>query len=271
MILLSKENYDRFIGEFSSKLAKKHPKVCFYAYGSYVDGNCNYGRSDIDGGLILDSGIVTLKDIILDIAEIFANALKTNPVKTQFNLLDRETCRDGRFLSYTLDYTKWIKSVGKIISGPDYLKYMNGLDFKSGVLHTAAYNFRKAKNNLLYSLDMISTEPKRFREKTERVLETLAKFPKVLIWLRGEDVIPSRIKARKKLEKMLGYIDLTFIEQLEHLLKHPAKFYSKLEDNNQALQLSREALTTMESMIQAYIRKYPVSSPRELKVTSSHD
>jgi len=261
----TKENYDGFVRELVGELSKRHPDTCFYAYGSYTDGNCNYGRSDIDGGLISNSRIVTPKEELLDIASILARALGNNRVKTQFNLLDRETCKEGRFLAYTLDYTAWIRKVGKVLSGPNYLGEMNGLDFKSGTLHNAAFNLRKARNNLLYSFDTINTDSNRFRERTEKVLETLAKLPKFLIWLRGGEVIVPRVRGREELKRMLGDVDLSFIEELEVLLRRPARFYSEIEDTDRALSLMVKGVTTMEQIIQSYVNRFPEASARELK------
>ncbi len=261
----TKENYDGFVMELVGGLGKKHPDICFYAYGSYIDGNCNYGRSDIDGGLILNSGIVTPKEEVLDLAADLASALGKNRVKTQFNLLDKGTCRDGRFLAYTKDYTDWIRRVGKVLSGPNYLEDLNGLDFKSGVLHNAAFNLRKARNNLLYSFDTINTDPNRFRERTEKVLETLAKLPKFLIWLRRGDIVVPRVRGREELRKMLGDVDLSFLEELEGLLTQPSKFYSELEDTDRALSLMVKGVDTMEQMVQAYVREFPKASARELR------
>jgi len=264
-VIPTKKNYDGFIEEFVSKLGKRHPDTCFYAYGSYIDGRCDYGRSDIDGGLIFNSGFVMPKEEVLDIADFLASALGKNRVKTQFNLLDRGTCREGRFLSYTSDYTAWIQKVGKVLSGPNYLGEMNGLDFKSGTLHNAAFNLRKARNNLLYSFDTINTNPDRFRERTEKVLETLAKFPKFLIWLRDGEVIVPRIKGRDALKQMLGDIDLSFMEELEVLLRRPDQFYSEIEDTDRALRLIVKGVGVMEQIVQSYVSRFKEPSSRELK------
>ncbi|MFA6023385.1 MAG: hypothetical protein WC781_04840 [Candidatus Pacearchaeota archaeon] len=264
----TKEDYAGFMEEFVGKLSKELPNICFYTYGSINNGDCNYGRSDIDGGLILDSGIVTPKDKVLRLSELFSRTLNNRGIKTHFNLLDRETCKDGRFLSYTEDYTKLIKDTAKICCGPNYLEEMNGKDFKSGVLNSAAFNFcgpRGVRETLLYSLINANMSYDNFIEKVSKSLEKVSKFPKKLIWLREGEIIPSRSEARKRLEKLLEDVDLTGIDKINDLLDNPQALYWELSSKTRAINLLGESLETMEQMISSYLRHFPEIGIRELR------
>lgn len=266
--LPSKDDYLHFMELFPQLLSKESPNTCFYIYGAYENGSCNYGRSDIDGGLILDSGLITPKDEILRISKSLLDALNGSRIPIEFNLLDRETCKDGRFLSYTTDYTKWIKESGRIISGPDFLSEMNGLDFKSGVLSTAAMNFSGpygVRNALLHSLIDASEEDKSFMSKISKALEKAAKFPKKLIYLREGLIVPSRKEAKDRLENILGDIDLTELDKVNALLDNPLKLYSELSNRDKAINLLASSLNCLENMISSYIKHFPNFSPRELK------
>jgi hypothetical protein len=265
----SREDYVAFMEEFTRKLSRELPTTCFYTYGSINNGDCNYGRSDIDGGLILDSGIITPKDKVLRLSKLFLTALNDKGIQTQFNLLDRKTCRDGRFLSYTEDYTAWLKDTAKVCCGPNYLGEMVGRDFKSGVLHSAAFNFcgpGGVRNVLLYSLIDANKDGDEFVEKASKALEKVAKFPKKLIWLREGEIVPSRTEARKRLEKLLGDIDLTPIDRINILLNNPQRLYDELANRDRAVDVLAESLESMEQMVDSYLRHFPNIGERELRV-----
>ena len=264
-----KEDYMKFLDNFSKSLSAELPDACFYVYGSLNNGDCSYGRSDIDGGIILGSGVVTPKDKIIRLSELFLNDLNNYGIKTQFNLMDLETWRDGRFLSYTEDYTDWIKESAKVHSGPNLLEELNGRDFKSGVLYSAAFNFcgpGGVRNSLLYSLVHAHRDNDDFKERTLGALEKVAKFPKKLLWLRGQGIIPSRIKTRQRLAEILEDVNLETIDEINDLLANPKELYSRLEDLGESVRLLSSSLDCIEGMVASYIRHFPQICERELKL-----
>jgi len=263
--LPTKKDYEGFVREFSGALSREHPNVCFYVYGSFANGTCNYGRSDIDGGLVLDSGVVTPKIDISSIGEILAEITIRRGIKTQFNLTDRASNRDGRFLSYTSDYTDWIKQSGKIICGDDLVSEMNGLNFKSGVLYSSAFNFRKVRNNVLYASYYLQADREEFRKAAEGGLKTLCGFPKKLVWLRGEEIIASRQAARNRLAEILEGINLEAVDRANRLLDNPEQLYAEIERDDRALELMLGSLEGIELMISDYLRQFPEFSDREIK------
>ena len=268
MRIPSKEDYIQFLNNFSEKLSHELPDACFYVYGSINSENCNYGRSDIDGGIILNSGIVTPKDKIEDLSKVLSDSLSDSGIKTQFNLLDLESCRDGRFLSYSEDYTSWIKKSSKVYSGPNLLGELNGKDYKSGVLYSAAFNFcgpGGVRDTLLYSTVYKRQNKEDFRIKASNTLEKVAKFPKKLLWLRGEEIIQSREIARKRLTEILEDVDLTPLDEINYLLSNPLELYSQLENDARLAELLNSSLDCMENMILSNIRHFPETNSREIK------
>ncbi|PIN94747.1 hypothetical protein COU53_02285, partial [Candidatus Pacearchaeota archaeon CG10_big_fil_rev_8_21_14_0_10_30_48] len=194
-------NYERFSEEFRKGLMADYSDVCFFIYGSFARGDHNYkSGSDIDGGLILDSGIITNKNKIISISRLIGLCLSNMEVPLQFNVLDRQTNLDGRFLSYTVDYTDWIKDEGRVLSGPSLINEMNGIDYKSGVLNSIAFNLRSVRKGLLESSyesydDLI--------EKTNKAIDKVVKTPKKLIWLTGNNrTIPNRYDALESLKEI---------------------------------------------------------------------
>jgi len=259
--------YRAFIEELRTNLNEQHPDVCFYTFGSINNGSCNWGRSDIDGGLILSSGVITDKVKILEIADILAVALSKNRVGTQFNLLDRETCIDGRFLSYTKDYTDFLKQRAKIHTGPNFVAEMNGIDFKSGVLSSAAFNFSGpggVRNALLNSLDYVNSSNELFSERMQKALEKVAKFPKKLVWLREGEIIPERESSHKRLKNLLPGLDSELLYRVNSLLNNPGVLYQTLEDKEETIGLVSDALNCMESIIGEYTTRF-FPNEREFK------
>lgn len=265
--LPSKDDYKRFIDDFSSALKQHNPDICFYTYGSYASDQCDYGRSDIDGGLIFDCGIVTPKSAILGIAEILADARLKYGIDVDFNVSDKESSLDGRFLAYSDDYTDWIKSQGIIWSGPDLLYCLNGKNFRSQVLHSASFNFcgpHGVRQILLYSAYQFYQNNDAFVKDVIRGLEKVAKFPKKLVWLRDGVVIPSRFAAKERLESLLD-ADLSFVDRINQVLSQPKELIGRLYVREQALELLCYALDCLENIIGLYIQKFPEISERELR------
>ena len=161
-----RDEYDKFMEVFANFVRTQHPSVCFYSYGSYVQGDFVPGRSDIDGGLILDCGFVTPKDVVHDLANgLDATMMKTNPeIKVQFNLVDRGISKNGRFLAYDDTYTNHLKRHGRIFAGPDFVQEMNGMNYKRESLRSVAYNLRQVRNGLLSHFSDVRRDPLKARK-----------------------------------------------------------------------------------------------------------
>ena len=90
----TKENYDDFIDKLTSGLeALCVPELSLMLYGSYVRGDYDVGRSDIDATMILpDNNVVIDKVLFGEVADIIAKALKGNNVSFQFTVTDLKLC-----------------------------------------------------------------------------------------------------------------------------------------------------------------------------------
>ena len=116
----SKMDYEEFLTCFSRRLSTENKDVCFYVYGSYLRGSFIAGISDIDGGLILPGGPISSRKKVILIAKSLDESLSDLDIDFDFNLTDRKTNLDGRFLSYSQSMTDYIKENGKVFSGPEY-------------------------------------------------------------------------------------------------------------------------------------------------------
>ncbi len=262
--MLEKKDYDNLIGELESVMSKSFLDTCFYIYGSYAEGRADYGRSDIDGGFILRQNCVTDKEEVKMLSSLFKDFMKRG-IELQFNLTDRGTNQDGRFLSYTTDYTDHIKKRGKRISGPDYIREMSGIDYKSGTLHTLSFNFRKIRNYALEFFYNQENDKKRNNKNIKTAIKTLSGTPKKLLWLRGYDIIVKKEEALEELKLLFGPSNTSdYILELNKLIKNPKKLDKFV--NNCDFDNYSHLLEAYERMLKMYIEKFPLISLKEAKI-----
>lgn len=259
-LLLSRKDYEDFIQDFSKQL-EGFSDICFYIYGSMLRNDFVPGRSDIDGGLIADCNVVTPKDRVLRLSECLADCLDKYPVETQFNLTDRVTNAEGRFLDYPESYTRFFTDGAKIISGPDFVSGMNGLNFKNSELEAAAFGMRKARNFLLMSMHYRRQRPDLLRDYAKKTLDTLAGLPKKLINLKRGKLIVNRDDALVALKDLLpGYDQSTLREVLEKR-KSANSFLEACGDFDFCV----DSVSAIEDMIKNYMVEFPEISENEIR------
>ena len=265
-MLPAKKNYDEFVNSLIESLSKNFPEICFYLYGSYIEDRLAVGRSDIDGGIILNEDFVTDKERVLSLSKILSDSIPKNKVDFHINLLDLGSSKDGRFLSYPKDYTDYFKEKChiKILSGPNFIPNMNGLNYKAGVLESTAYNFRKLRNNLLLAINDIENNPKTFIKNSRESFKKLSSLPKKLLWLLGEEIIPVREKAYARIKDMLE-TEFPILERSNDLLGKSEKFYKLTENTPQALTFYKENLTCFEKILKTYANRLPNPVNREVR------
>ena len=262
------EDYDRFLDGFVSGL-EEYKDVCFYGYGSYFERKESFRPwiSDFDGGLILDSEVVTDKKKIIELSELLEEASQgTNLDRNhfQFNLMDRGTNRDGRFLSYSDDYVEYIQSEGVVLTESDFVSEIGILKYKLPTLTSAAFNLRSLRNHLLL-FRLNQGDQGYIVDRTISGMKKTVKFPKRLLLISDEKLIPRR-EAKETLEQRFTKVDWDEWERLESMLNEPVEtVYHNLQYTETALELSIRSLALVEQMIKDYLDIYPEISGRELR------
>jgi hypothetical protein len=180
-------------------------------------------------------------------------------------MLDTNSSKEGRFLSYTKDYTDFIKEHGEVVSGPDLRNSLNGLDFKSGVLNSASFDLRCLRNKLLYSELIFHYEHDNFVKEVVSSMNRIVKLPKRLIYLRTGELIPGKEESVRELKNLIPEIDYQGMEKIFVRLRDPEKLYQVASEKVRGINLLSEGLELVESMIGGYIRKFPVHTEREYK------
>lgn len=258
MAIPIKEDYENFLEEFKKGL-ESIKGVSFFIYGSYLRSDFAPGISIIDGFIVLDDLFTTNKKIN-SLAGILINSLNksNNNIRTKFKVLDKGTASDGRFLTYSNDYVKSLRSNAVKKYGNYNLEDMNGLDYPSRELDSIANNLNDVRKGFLYNT--FKSDP----DKKDFPLRKLLQLPKQLINLSEKKLIEEKDESLKKFSNMFPLYNSLFVENIVELMKDPVKyeeFFSKDENLNSSI----ECLTEMERMIKAYVGKFPKISDKEAK------
>ncbi|MFA5857369.1 MAG: hypothetical protein WC867_08455 [Candidatus Pacearchaeota archaeon] len=264
---LKEEDYINFLNEFSNGINKELPGTCFYTYGS-INNSKGFipGTSDIDGGIILNSGVITPKNEIRTLAKLYFASMLEKGIDTDINLLDRVTNDDGRFLSYSPTMADYIKESAKVLTGSkEYLLELNGLNFKNGDLNHVAMNLRSLRNRLLTSEYDSEENYKNFSKGVLSNIKKSIKLPKLLVLIQNETLVTGKLESISAYESLLGRcIKIDGLVELNDLVKEPVKLIKQISDKNRAIELLEISLESAEIMIGEYIYNFPEITNKEV-------
>jgi len=108
------ENYQDFLNKIVGGL-ESLSGLSLMLYGSFVRGDYDPGRSDIDAILTFPHDVVIPKDFMHEASVIVHEALKGNNVPFQVSPADVRTMRDGRFNSFTDDFYDYFNQEGIVL------------------------------------------------------------------------------------------------------------------------------------------------------------
>lgn len=272
----SKKQYEMFLKTLSDGISRNYPEVCVFSFGSLSSGSFELfkeGISDSDGGIILSSGVQTynIRDLTLGISKIFAQAVHGSRLsvlndRPDFNLLDIETARDGRFNSYRKTYNGYFKKSAEILCGPNYLDMLAELEDRKEAMVDAAFVFRNLRNRILFCYDTLLTCPEGFSEYVIRALNKSSKFPKkILEVIKGDLIEENRKNSQGFLEGILE-ADFKTLRNINDLLRLPSReLYSLFEDEEVALTWLGYSLDAVEEIISSYMNRFPRPLEQEIK------
>src|SRR3989344_3182449 len=233
----SLEDYEYFIQRFSDNISMRHPTTCFYIYGSFIREDFVPGRSDIDGGLILNSNFILPK-------------------------------QDGRFLAYDDTYADFLKIKAEIHAGPDFVREMCGLNYSRDSLRSAAFNLRKVRNGLLtHFLDR-----GRNQEKAERnILSSttlLFSTPKKILETIGKELVFENGAFFQAFMEIFPEYNSRQYEKAFSLRRSPQAYFGILDDMNGAFDMSIDFVNATEEMIRLYVKRFSCITQREVRTLS---
>lgn len=263
---LQEQDYDDFVDSFSHEMKTNFSEDCFYVFGSYGQKNADFipGISDVDGGIILDSGVFTNKERYKELAQAFARSIGNRSFKVQYNVFDLETARDGRFLSYGADYVNYVTQFSRHVSGPDFRGEYNGFDYKAEKLKNAAFNMTgpSGLRNDLFMLPYYyyMKSPSDFQEKCVSFLSTVLSFPRNLAWLMSEgdtSVLHPKKNAYDFVMHTLDDVDVSYFDVLAARMRDVPRLYASFDHVNAAFFQLAEGLTVVETLVDSYLKHFP--------------
>lgn len=269
-----KRHYDEFVKNLSD--ASTEMKVCFFLYGSYTrPDDFIPGRSDVDGGFILDHQFSLPQASVLPLAsaldscfektEKITRVYSNHAIHTNFNLMDRGTNSDGRFLAYDNTYTDYLKQ-NAVVAGPNFLPEMRGLNYRRECIHSAAHNLRKVRNGLLTFFIDRKHNPDRARKNVLSSMNVLATMPKKLLEAQARDFEFRKNSFFLNFREMLPSYDITFYEKVAMARKIPEKYFEVLsKDIFHSFFFYHKCVNETEKMVEAYVRQFPEISKWEAK------
>ena len=252
------ENYK----DFTEKLVKGLKRfgddgLSLMLYGSFVRGDYQPGRSDIDAVLTFPHDVVIDKGFLHEVAIVLHEALKGNNVPFQASPLDFTIMRDGRFNSFTDDYYDYFQSEGQVVVGPDYRSEMICFRKKTGEENSLSHNLRKARIGLLFAEYDRNEDYPQFLKRFNSTLNYASRGSKQILFLTDGRLRKNRFSALSELSKHFPAVNIEPLERIKHLYNNLEKLDRLYKKPEEALEVWNAAATFFEEMIREYIKKFP--------------
>ncbi len=249
----TKENYSKFLEDLISGLRPLAEKSSLMIYGSYVRGDCNYGRSDIDGFVFLDDNVVIDKGHLKFVGEVFCDSLERNKVPIQFNVVDSRTMKGGIFNSYTPDFETYFQEEGRFLLGENRLGEFAYKMPKYPSLIPLNFNFRKSRAGLMLAEYNSRNNYVRFLEQFEKSLQAVSRGSKQVIQLMDDVVRPNRFSAIAELPKIFPEIDISPLRRIRKLFTNNDMMDRLYRDEEGVMEIWTESVTFFEEVIRSYL------------------
>ena len=248
-----KENYLDFLDKFVKGLEKIGNKdIGLMIYGSFIRGDSDFGRSDIDAVLVFPE-VITDKKLVNQIAYSISDAQKGNNLPLEITPVDLTTMSDGRFNSYDPSFEKYFKSEGKIIFGLDY---RNKFTFEFPTMPDQGQitaNLWKSRRALLMSELNLQKDYKKFLEEFEETLNKTSRASKQIIGLTDGNLRLNRFSALEEISQIFPQVDITPLKKIKYLYKNLKELDEVYKHPGEVLKIWNSSLTFFEEMIKAYL------------------
>ena len=260
-----KRDYSNFL-RFISNEVKKIPGVGFYVYGSSQREDFVPGRSDLDGFFVFDDNFVVDKNKLMKLSEIYNRGLIASNVNIplQFNVLDKGSLEDGRFVSYSKSYLDLFNCGHmKHFSGENLFSNNFSYNYKHSTLSSISHNLAKVRQGFLSLENLIHSNDFRAVHKLfHSSLNKLSQLPKQVGELIQGEVIEEK---NSSLISFLGHFpeyNASVVKEVNSIMYNPEKHTLFGFDLQQDLDFSLNALSEVEKM---YVEKFPDARDVEVR------
>ena len=153
-------------------------------FGSVVDDSFIPGRSDIDLCLILDSEVITDKNLLISLGDIVKKIVKLRNIDLELNIYDKKIMEDSRFFTFDKSFEKSFNR-GKIFYGKDFrpdldlCSWFHSEEQKMGFnLRWLRKKFVEAPYNIEENYEEFASEFKTFLQKLKGLEISVSNYTK---------------------------------------------------------------------------------------------
>ncbi len=251
-------NYNTFLDTLTEGLQELgDDRLSLMVYGSYVRGEMDVGRSDIDALMLFDGEVVLDKKQLALCSKALARALLGNNVPFQVTLSDMVTMRDGRFNSYNPSFAGYFKDEAVILVGPDYrgqLKFEMPQHPEQGPL---TFNLRKCRQGLFFAEYDQEHDYESFLRKFTKSLDAVSRGSKQVLFMADGQLTTNRFSALHRITQEFPLLDPEPLIGIKELYNHPEKLDALYTRPQEVLKVWNSAVSFLERMIGEYIKRFP--------------
>jgi hypothetical protein len=252
-----KQDYEEFEKKLVSGISGLNiDGLSLMLYGSYVRGDSDFGRSDIDAVLIFPDKYVINKENLHKASVVVHEALKGKNVPFQVTVTDIETMRDGRFNSYDDTFEPYFKEEARI-TGKDYrpeIKYeLPTMNEQSAV----RFNLRKIRTGLLFAEHDKNEDYDAFLSKFNKSLDAVSRGSKQIVYFVDGVMRKNRFSGIDAVRETFPNVYVDTLLKIKRLYKNHEQLDAIYKKPDKALELWNSAATFFEEMIKAYIEICP--------------
>ncbi len=227
-------------------------------YGSYIRGDYNPGRSDIDAVMIFPDDVVIDKRNLAQVAIVLHKALKGNNIPFQVSVSDLTTMKDARFNTYDESFKNYFFDEEEtIVIGPDYrAEFRYELPTMSEQT-PVRFNLRKSRTGLLFAEHDRHEDHETFLRRFTKTMDAASRGSKQILFFMDGTLRKTRFAAEDLVADVFPEIDSTPLSRIRKLYQNPAKIDAIYEKPEEIMLLWNATVTFFEEMIRGYIRKAP--------------
>ena len=255
----TEQDYKDFLAEFVNGLQGKVDELSLMIYGSFVRGDYQPGRSDIDALMVFPDDVVIDKYKLRIVSKKLHKALEGRNIPFQITVTDLTTMKDGRFNSFPPSFKPYFEDEGIILLGPDYTSQFRFELPTMDEQGPLTFNLRKSRQGLLFAEHLINTDYVAFIEKFKRSLDGISRGSKQIMDMADDKFRVNRFSALEGLVTTFPNINPGPLEKIKYLYKNLQELDELYKRSEEVTTLWNDSVTFFEEMIKAYVKKFPRS------------
>ena len=188
---------------------------------------------------------------------ILAEALHRNPVEFQVTVTDIVTMLDGRFNTFNPSFKDYFKTQSTTVVGPNNIEQFV---YEMPVIpdqHELRFNLRKSRTSLLFAEHDKNNDYEVFLERFNKTLDAVSRGSKQVLGMIDGAVRLRRFDAEQELGSVFPQLNIETLTRIRHLYTHVSELDALYHRRGDVLVLWNHAVTFFESLIKAYLEKFP--------------